>query len=105
MAGFFLYTEFNLIILLGAPMSCSDDFWRKRLETIGAIIIQYEDAILQLSTGAVQSYSLNTGQTTQSVTKFDVARLQSALPGLYDQYATLDARVNGCGVVKVDPAW
>lgn len=80
-------------------------FWLERIEATKAMIIIYEDAVMQLSTGAVQSYSLNTGQTTQSVTKFDVARLQASISGLYNQLATLETRLTGCGVKIAGPAW
>lgn len=80
-------------------------WWVERLEAARARVIEYEEAILQISSGAVQSYSLNTGQTTQTVTKFDLDRLQATLTGLLNQVATLEARVHGCGVVNAGPAW
>ncbi len=84
-------------------MDC--EFLRARIEATKAMIILYEDAIMQLETGAVQSYSLNTGQTTQSVTKFDVARLQASLDGLYNRLVTLEARLTGNGTTIAGPAW
>jgi hypothetical protein len=84
-------------------MDC--EFLRARIEATKAMIILYEDAVLQLSTGAVQSYSLNTGQTTQSVTKFDVARLQADIDGLYNRLVTLEARLTGNGTIIAGPAW
>lgn len=80
-------------------------FWQERLEATKAQIILYEDAIMQLSTGAVQSYSLNTGQTTQSVTRFDLNRLQATLDSLLNRLATLEARVCGSGTTTMGPAW
>lgn len=81
------------------------DYLRERIAKTKAIIDEYEDAILQLSSGGVQSYSLNTSQTTQTVTKFDVARLQGSLDGLYNRLATLQARLDGSGVIIAGPAW
>ena len=83
----------------------SHEFWQERLEATKAQIILYEDAIMQLSTGAVQSYSLNTGQTTQSVTRFDLNRLQVTLDVLLNRLATLEARLNGCSTINAGPAW
>jgi hypothetical protein len=80
-------------------------FLTARIEATKNIIIQYEDAILQNGTNGVQSYSLNTGQTTTNVTRFDLARLQSSLPALYNQLATLEARLNGSGVVIARPGF
>lgn len=84
-------------------MDC--EFLRARIEATKAMIIVYEDAIMSLQTGAVQSYSLDTGQTTQSVTKFDVARLQANLDGLYNRLVTLEARLKGNGSTIAGPAW
>lgn len=83
----------------------SREFWQARLEATQAQIILYEDAIMQLSTGAVQSYSLNTSQTTQTVTRFDLNRLQVTLDSLYNRYATLKARIDGCGTINAGAAW
>lgn len=80
-------------------------FLEERIEKTKAIIVAYEDAILQLESGAVQSYSLNTGQTTQNVTRFDVARLQASLDGLYNRLATLQTRLTGSGTIVAGPAW
>lgn len=80
-------------------------FLQDRIDATKAMIILYEEAIFQLNDGSVQSYTLNTGQTTQTVTRFDVARLQVSLDGLYNRLATLEARQTGSGVVKVNPAW
>jgi hypothetical protein len=83
----------------------SAQFWAERLEYTKNLIVQYETAILQIGEGSVQSYSINTGQTTTNVTRFDLARLQAQLPGLYNQLATLEARVNGCGAVIAQPGF
>lgn len=80
-------------------------FLEERIAATKAQIVVYEEAILQLNSGAVQSYTLNTGQTTTTVTRFDVARLNQSLDSLYNRLATLEARLTGSGVVKVNPAW
>lgn len=80
-------------------------FWQERIDATKAQIIMYEDAIMQLSTGVVQTYSLNTSQTTQSVTRFDLNRLQATLDSLMNRLATLEARVYGCGTINAGPAW
>lgn len=80
-------------------------FLKERIEATKRQIVAYEDAVSQLSSGAVQSYSLNTGQTTQNVTRFDVARLNGDIDGLYNRLSTLEARLNGSGVVIARPGW
>lgn len=85
---------------------CNNDFLRKRLAAIEALIEQYELALLAFSDDInIQSYTLNTGQTTQTVTRLDVTRLQAALPSMYNQQVTLSARLNGCGTKIMGAAW
>lgn len=83
----------------------SREFLKQRIEVTKNIIVEYETAILTLNTTSAISYTLNTSQTTQTVTKRDVAGLQASLNGLYNQLATLEARLTGSGVVIAGPAW
>src|SRR5690606_3062751 len=62
---------------------CNDIAWIKaRIAKTEELIEKYEDAILALSSGAVQTYHLDTGQTRQSVTKMHLSQLQGALAKL-----------------------
>lgn len=76
-----------------------------RITATRAQIVAYEAAIEALVAGGIQSYILDTGQTTQTVTKLDLADLQKAMDGLYNRCATLEARLNGSGVLTVRPCW
>lgn len=82
----------------------SSTFWQERIAKIQALIEAYEDAILVLSTGKTQSYTLNTGQTTQTVTRKDISRLNGDLDILLNRLATLEARCYG-SVHTVQPGW
>jgi len=53
-------------------------------------------AILALTTGGKQSYSLDTGQTKQVVTNFDLASLWARYNSALNLCAVLSARL-GCG--------
>ena len=86
-------------------MAVDRDFFQARLQRLRVTIVAYEDAIDALTLGNVQSYSLNTSQTTQSVTRFDLPRLTNTLDTLYNRYATLEARLSGCGVTNARPHW
>ena len=84
----------------------SNTFWQARLDKIALIIVAYEDAILALGTaGGVQEYTLDTGQNRTTVKRSDLDMLNKVLSSLYNQYATLQARITGCGVSQVSPAW
>lgn len=80
------------------------DFIRSRIDATKAQIIAYEDATAALASG-VQSYTLDTGQTRQTVTKLDLRGLQLTLDQLYNRCATLEARLTGGGTVTVRPGW
>lgn len=76
-------------------MSHIDREWlEERIAATKTAIVAYEEAILALSTGA-QSYSLNTGQTTQSVQKVQLPSLINTLQSLENRLATLNARLCG----------
>ena len=81
------------------------EFIQARIDATKAQIIAYEDAALALATGGVQSYTLDTGQSRQTVTKIELSALKKAIDGLYNRCATLEARLKGSGTVNVRPAW
>lgn len=80
-------------------------FIQERIDATKAQILAYEDAVLALATGGVQSYTLDTGQTRQTVTKLDLNALNKVLDSLYNRCATLEARLNGSGTITARPAW
>jgi hypothetical protein len=75
-----------------------------RITATEALITAYEDAILALSSGAALSYTIDTGQTRQTVTKQQIASLRATLDGLENRRATLRARRYGSGTRPV-PGW
>ena len=79
-------------------------FLLERIEKTKALIVAYEDAILALSTGSVQQYSLDTGQTRQMVTKQNISSMRDTLLILENRLSTLDARRCGAST-RVVPAW
>lgn len=86
-------------------MACEDesDWLDARIARTKELIVAYEDAIEAISSGA-QSYTLNTGQTTQSVTKANVGSLRIQLDSLENRLATLIAR--RCGSSRYfRPGW
>ena len=68
------------------------EFLQGRIDATKAQIIAYEDAITALTSGGVQSYTLDTGQSRQTVTRLELSTLNNALDGLYNRLVTLQAR-------------
>ena len=74
-------------------------FLQARIAAIKLRIVAYEDAALALGTGGVQSYSLDTGQSKQTVTKLDLVNIQATIDSLMNQLVVYEARLTGNGVV------
>lgn len=86
-------------------MSAIDsDFIDARITQTKAMIVAYEDAILAVGTNGIQEYTLDTGQTRQSVTKADLAQLRLVLRELEERLARWSARKCGTGV-RIIPAY
>ena len=86
-------------------MTMDNAFLQARIDAVKLRIVVYEDAITALVTGGVQQYTLDTGQTRQTVTKLDIDNLQKALDSMMNQLATWQARLNGSGVIHVRPGY
>ena len=79
-------------------------YWTARLAKTEALIVIYEDAITAIGAG-VQSYTFDTGQTRQTVTKLNLSELQRFLDGLYVRRDVLASRCNGTGGTHGGAAW
>ncbi len=86
-------------------MSIDNTYLDEQITRTKALIDAYYAAILAISTGKNQSYTLNTGQTTQSVTKANLKDLNESLDVLYKRLETLCQRRYGAGTVVSRPAW
>lgn len=76
--------------------SAIDSAWLEaRIARTKELIVAYEDALIALSSGAIQTYTLDTGQTRQVVTKQQIGSLRITLETLENRLATYDARLNG----------
>lgn len=79
------------------------EWFMERIAATKALIVKYEEAIDAVSTGA-QSYSMDTGQTRQVVTKAQLGSLQLTLQRLETRLATYQQRL--CGTqTYVRPGW
>lgn len=84
-------------------MSCEDVWIDQRIEKTRSLIEAYEEALTALASGQM-SYSLDTGQTRQTVTKQNITSMRDTLNALENRLATLLARRYGGGV-RVTPAF
>lgn len=80
-------------------------FLNDRITATKNQIAALEDAALSLSSGAITSYTLDTGQSRQVVTKSNISLINKTIDSLYNRLATLEARLNGSGTVVGRPAW
>jgi hypothetical protein len=85
-------------------MTSDDIEWLDaRIARTKELIVAIEDAIEKVG-GGMQSYTLDTGQTRQTVTKADLSSLEIRLNSLENRLATLQARRNGAAL-NVRPVW
>lgn len=80
-------------------------FCEERLAQAKAQVLIYDAAITALVTGGAQSYTLDTGQSKQQVTKLDLDKLQAILASLENKVVTLEARCNGSYRTYGRPVW
>lgn len=85
-------------------MGCSQ-FWLDQITNVQARIVALQAAALGIESGAIESYTLDTGLTRQTVTKANIGMLERALSSQLNMLATLEARCNGSGVVNVRPVF
>jgi len=85
---------------------CFDDraWLEERIASKKAAILKFEAALTTLAGGA-QSYSLDTGQTRQTVTRANLTEIRNMIAQLESDIATLQMRLNGSGRFYVRPGW
>jgi hypothetical protein len=76
----------------------------ERITATKSLIEAYETAQLSIISGAIESYTIDTGQNRTTVNKLNVSMLSNQIDALYARLAMLQARLNG-GSVTVVPIW
>ena len=79
-------------------------YYEERIVAKKALILKLEAAIDSISTGA-QSYSIDTGQTRQVVTRANLSETRNMIARLESDISTLQQRIYGCGRFQVRPGW
>lgn len=82
-----------------------DTFLESQITIIETQITAYNTAITFLITNPTQSYTLDTGQSTQSVTRQNLKDMQNTLDLLFSRRDALLARCQGKGTVIARPEW
>lgn len=90
-------------------MNCSNDPTRalflKQKTILEARILNFNLVFDQALANPNRSYSLNTGQSTQSVSRDNMKDYQELYESLLNQYATICARLGFGGTVTVFSGW
>lgn len=82
-----------------------EDFLCSQIQVLKDMITAYNTAITKIITGAVDSYTLDTGQTVTKVTKSNLSEIQRQRRSLMNELSELELRCNGGGVSRVVPGW
>lgn len=80
------------------------DFLEERIAAVKARILLWEEAITQISGGAVQSFTIDTGQTRKVVTMANISESRRAMEAEYSLLYSLEARCYG-GSVTARPGY
>jgi hypothetical protein len=89
----------------GIAKLSSREYYENELINLRIILAEYDRAILNVSSH--KSYTLNTGQTTQTVTRQDLSALTNTRLSILNQIRNLEIFL-GKGdkaTVKVEPRW
>lgn len=82
----------------------ADAFLQTQLTNTENLITAYTAALNALLVDGIQSYTLDTGQTRQTVTNADIPQMNKALDNLLSRRATLKASCQGGTIIGV-PGW
>jgi hypothetical protein len=77
----------------------TSDFIQARITALKAAYVACETAMGGLEAGTLQSYTLDTGQTRQTITKKNLAVLQNHMDWLLGRLQYWDGLLNNTGTV------
>lgn len=86
-------------------MSIDTAWLDARIAATQLSIEAYEAAEAAIGTGGAQSYTLDTGQSRQTVTKANITEIRKTLDSLYARYSNLCNRRNGGQTKQAVPGW
>jgi hypothetical protein len=81
-------------------------FWCEQLTIAKAQLVKLQAAIDFITTNPHKSYTLDSGQGSQQVSRPDLDRLQNQEDSLLNRIATLEIRCNpGSASQQIRPGW
>ncbi|AEM22153.1 hypothetical protein Bint_1534 [Brachyspira intermedia PWS/A] len=83
----------------------SKEYYKNEYNNLRILLFEYDKAILSVQNH--KSYTLNTGQTTQTVTRHNLSELIEAKKDILNQMRELEMHL-GIGkpsVIHVNPSW
>lgn len=83
----------------------SREFLCTQVAVLEQQITDYQNAATDLATNQIQSFTFDTGQTTETVTKINAEKLQGVIDSLYNRYVILCGRCTGQNVIIARPVW
>lgn len=86
-------------------MSLTNDFLQQRIDRAKAIIVDAETALERIATGAIDQYTVDTGQSRTTVTKSNIQVLENIIDSQLNRLSMLEARMTGSNVVVGRPGW
>lgn len=83
------------------------EYWQDELKNSRVLLFKINEAIQTISTGNHQSYTLDTGQSRQTVTRLDLPRLIEQREKLIEQIAQIQTYLNEGkpNIQQVVPGW
>lgn len=81
----------------------ASEYWQARIATLQALVAAYDAALLAFATTGVQQYTVDTGQTKQTVMRAEIASLQGVRNRLLSELDDMGARCGDGSVSYVSP--
>lgn len=83
----------------------SEEYYKNEYNNLRILLFEYDKAILSVQNH--KSYTLNTGQTTQTVTRHNLSELIEAKKDILNQMRELEMHlgIGNPSVIHVNPSW
>jgi len=83
----------------------SREFICNQIPILQQQITDYQNAATALAINQIQSFTYDTGQTRETISKMEVDKLHAVIDVLYNRYIMLCSRCNGSNVIIARPCW